>query len=256
MYCQQALMNSGSTHEHFQSEEEDPLAAFRPSQTTGLGQLAPAISGVPPIDFFVMVGECQLDEKPDTPPGTPDFFKMEAAAAQAPEELHQELEDAVQNMWLVEDNGLCPKTDDSSSEDEESNDMPQDDKLVAQEPTQQTESAEGENELGGGWLRQTSKGTALDAKDQDPDVGWDNPWMSTGMRISSDGESEAADGQPARSVSYARELFGQYTTHPTDLQNAEISKVAFASSWIHKDISIPPVTIWVTSHFLYKPQSI
>lgn len=48
---------------------EDPLAAFRPGCAVPGEQLAPAVSGVPPIDFFVMVGDCQLDEHPDTPPG-------------------------------------------------------------------------------------------------------------------------------------------------------------------------------------------
>lgn len=213
-------MNSGSTHLDFQPEE-DPLAAFRPSQTTGIGNLAPAISGVPPIDFFVMVGECQLDEKPDTPPGTPDFFKMDAAASQPPEQLQQELEDAVENMWLVEDNGLCPKTDDSSSEDEESIDTPQDDQEAAKESPGQVESAEGENVPGEDCVQHVSKGTALGSKKQDPGVDWDNPWMSTQM-----GESGAKDEHLARSVSYARELFGPSKTHPATPQSAEISKVA------------------------------
>ncbi|GMH37528.1 hypothetical protein BSKO_05401 [Bryopsis sp. KO-2023] len=172
-----------------EAREDDPLAAFRPAATFrgGGSTLQPTASKIPPIDFYVMMDDGEIEqEKSDTPPGTPDFFKMEEAMAQPPEELQQNLEEAVENMWLVEDNGLVEivSESDESCEDEEEVDALADALKEKQEEEPNTKGGKKASKKKIAWLeddgREGREERGMDEGESDKVcVGTENPWAVT-----------------------------------------------------------------------------
>lgn len=109
---------------------------------------------------------------------------MDEAASKPPDELHQELESAAQNMWLVQDNGLVPDVGASDSE-ESGEDL---------EERDLTQTVKCRFEAKSGVCQDETH------PERSPAVTEDNPWIEGPSWSSSESD------QPEQS--FAEELFG------------------------------------------------